>query len=57
MLVFEGLGRFKEMLGRRTANSRLTPVVAGNMLAGFALFGLSWRMVLSNGRGACGIDR
>ena len=42
-----GLALFLAVLGRWTADSRLPAVVLGNLLAGFALFALSWRLLLS----------
>lgn len=41
------LALFLAILGRWTADSRLPAVVLGNLLAGFALFALSCRMVMA----------
>ena len=41
------LALFLAILGRWTADSRLPAVVLGNLLAGFALFALSCRLLLA----------
>lgn len=40
-----GLAVFLAVLGRMTADSRLPAVVLGNLLAGLAMFAVSWRLV------------
>lgn len=40
-----GLAVFLAVLGRMTADSRLPAVVVANLLAGFAMFAVSWRLV------------
>lgn len=40
-----GLAVFLAVLGRMTADSRLPAVVLGNLVAGLAMFAVSWRLV------------
>ena len=40
-----GLAVFLAVLGRMTADSRLPAVVLGNLLAGLAMFAVSWRLI------------
>ena len=41
------LALFLAILGRWTTNAKLPAVMLGNLLAGFAMFALSWRLVLA----------
>ncbi|HEY0884585.1 MAG TPA: COX15/CtaA family protein [Ramlibacter sp.] len=45
VVVLLGLAVFLAVLGRMTADSRLPAVVLANLLAGFAMFAVSWRLV------------
>lgn len=45
VLALLGLAVFLAVLGRMTADSRLPAVVLANLLAGFAMFAVSWRLV------------
>ena len=45
VLVLLGLAVFLAVLGRMTADSRLPAVVLANLLAGLAMFAVSWRLV------------
>jgi cytochrome c oxidase assembly protein subunit 15 len=44
------LALFLAILGRWTTDARVPAVMLGNLLAGFAMFALSWRLVESTGR-------
>jgi cytochrome c oxidase assembly protein subunit 15 len=44
-----GLALFLAILGRWTTDARVPAVMLGNLLAGFAMFALSWRLVESTG--------
>lgn len=46
-----GLAVFLAVLGRMTADSRLPAVVLGNLLAGLAMFAVSWRLVAATAPG------
>jgi heme a synthase len=45
-----GLALFLAILGRWTTDARVPAVMLGNLLGGFAMFALSWRLVGSTGR-------
>lgn len=45
VVVLLGLAVFLAVLGRMTADSRLPAVVLANLLAGLAMFAVSWRLV------------
>lgn len=45
VLALLGLAVFLAVLGRMTADSRLPAVVLANLLAGLAMFAVSWRLV------------
>lgn len=54
------LALFLAVLGRATADSRLPAVVLANLLAGFAMLALSWRLVRATGgrvEGGAGLPR
>jgi heme a synthase len=46
-LALLGLALFLAILGRWTADARVPAVMLGNLVAGFAMFALSWRLVQS----------
>lgn len=48
VLALLGLAVFLAVLGRMTADSRLPAVVLANLLAGFAMFAVSWRLVAAS---------
>lgn len=58
VLALLGLALFLAILGRATADSRLPAVVLGNLLAGFAMLAVSWRLVAATaGRVPGGVSR
>lgn len=54
VLALLALAVFLAVLGRMTADSRLPAVVLGNLLAGLAMFALSWRLVAATAPAAGG---
>lgn len=55
-LALMALALFLAILGRWTAGSRLPAVTLGNLLAGFAMLAVSWRLALPPRRGAAALS-
>ena len=50
VLALLALALFLAVLGRWTANARVPAVTLANLLAGFAMFALGWRLAVSTGQ-------